>query len=304
MRGHRAPSGRNRKPSPSLTESSPPATLPESAALEPPTNPKSVLMNNSDPINLKRQCGVIKKDGHPCTRTLECTAHSIGEKRAVPGRSLPFDMLRAEYQQELQTKRAKPAPLPAVESRRQELQVLSTGLTRQPVVRSARAGIEARSLMPPLSPRSSRPAILPTTLSAFDVPSIPGLPSIAGSANEQFASQPQPDIQSAIAAIQLMSLQHQNTRTEASLKALTKTIENVEESNRDDFTAQSTEGVSTLAGSGATKRNDEFLEAKLGFVEYLSGTAQKLGPKELGRLVDWVQMLVTEFDIKLEELRR
>jgi SCA7, zinc-binding domain len=49
------------------------------------------------PVDVERRCGVIKAEGVPCARSLACTIHSMLAKRAVPGRSLPYDMLLAAY---------------------------------------------------------------------------------------------------------------------------------------------------------------------------------------------------------------
>lgn len=55
------------------------------------------------PVDVERQCGVMK-DGVPCARSLTCKSHSMGAKRAVPGRSLPYDMLLTAYQKKNQAK--------------------------------------------------------------------------------------------------------------------------------------------------------------------------------------------------------
>lgn len=55
------------------------------------------------PVDVERQCGVMK-DGQPCARSLTCKSHSMGAKRAVPGRSLPYDMLLTAYQKKNQAK--------------------------------------------------------------------------------------------------------------------------------------------------------------------------------------------------------
>jgi SAGA-associated factor 73 len=44
------------------------------------------------------------KDGVACARSLTCKSHSMGAKRAVAGRSLPYDMLLAAYQKKNQAK--------------------------------------------------------------------------------------------------------------------------------------------------------------------------------------------------------
>ncbi|KAI8973217.1 SCA7, zinc-binding domain-containing protein [Mycotypha africana] len=53
----------------------------------------------SGPLNLDKQCGVlILPDNIVCTRSLTCKIHSMGAKRAVEGRSQPFNDLLAAYQ--------------------------------------------------------------------------------------------------------------------------------------------------------------------------------------------------------------
>jgi hypothetical protein len=61
------------------------------------------------PVDVERQCGVMK-DGVPCARSLTCKSHSMGAKRAVPGRSLPYDMLLTAYQKKNQAKQQSTFP--------------------------------------------------------------------------------------------------------------------------------------------------------------------------------------------------
>lgn len=56
------------------------------------------------PVDVERQCGVTLPNGMPCARSLTCKSHSMGAKRAVAGRSLPYDMLLAAYQKKNQAK--------------------------------------------------------------------------------------------------------------------------------------------------------------------------------------------------------
>lgn len=56
------------------------------------------------PVDVERQCGVILPNGQACARSLTCKSHSMGAKRAVPGRSLPYDFLLAAYQKKNQAK--------------------------------------------------------------------------------------------------------------------------------------------------------------------------------------------------------
>lgn len=59
------------------------------------------------PVDVERQCGVPLPNGGFCARSLTCKSHSMGLKRAVPGRSLPYDMLLAQYQKKNQAKQQR-----------------------------------------------------------------------------------------------------------------------------------------------------------------------------------------------------
>ncbi|KAG0003150.1 hypothetical protein BGZ79_001570 [Entomortierella chlamydospora] len=57
------------------------------------------------PLDLDKQCGVITIPGGPaCARSLTCKSHSMSSKRAVEGRSRPYDVLLGMYQK-------KPVPV-------------------------------------------------------------------------------------------------------------------------------------------------------------------------------------------------
>ncbi|KAL9104984.1 MAG: hypothetical protein Q9163_000156 [Psora crenata] len=71
--------------------------------------PKPKLPKAKGPVNVEIQCGVPldKEKGGFCARSLTCKSHSMGLKRAVPGRSLPYDTLLAMYQKKNQAKQQK-----------------------------------------------------------------------------------------------------------------------------------------------------------------------------------------------------
>lgn len=50
-------------------------------------------------LDVESQCSVPLPNGRLCARSLTCKSHSMGSKRAVPGRSAPYDMLLAQYQE-------------------------------------------------------------------------------------------------------------------------------------------------------------------------------------------------------------
>ncbi|ETI19427.1 hypothetical protein G647_09261 [Cladophialophora carrionii CBS 160.54] len=72
-------------------------------------DPKSKAAKPKGPVDVEKQCGVTLPNGVQCARSLTCKSHSMGAKRAVPGRSLPYDMLLAAYQKKNQARQQKAA---------------------------------------------------------------------------------------------------------------------------------------------------------------------------------------------------
>jgi hypothetical protein len=56
------------------------------------------------PVDVEKQCGVTLPNGAQCARSLTCKSHSMGAKRSVPGRTLPYDMLLQQYQKKNQAR--------------------------------------------------------------------------------------------------------------------------------------------------------------------------------------------------------
>ncbi|OJD36100.1 saga complex component [Diplodia corticola] len=71
--------------------------------------PKAKVPKPKGPVDVEKQCGVLLPNGSMCARSLTCKSHSMGAKRAVPGRSLPYDMLLAQYQKKNQAKQQRAA---------------------------------------------------------------------------------------------------------------------------------------------------------------------------------------------------
>ncbi|KAL5413170.1 hypothetical protein PMIN04_009545 [Paraphaeosphaeria minitans] len=69
--------------------------------------PKPKGAKPKGPVDVEKQCGVALPNGGFCARSLTCKSHSMGLKRAVPGRSLPYDMLLAQYQKKNQAKQQR-----------------------------------------------------------------------------------------------------------------------------------------------------------------------------------------------------
>ena len=66
--------------------------------------PKPKAPKPKGPVDVEKQCGVTLPNSAQCARSLTCKSHSMGSKRAVPGRSLPYDMLLQAYQKKNQAK--------------------------------------------------------------------------------------------------------------------------------------------------------------------------------------------------------
>lgn len=66
--------------------------------------PKPKIPKPKGPVDVEKQCGVVLPNGGNCARSLTCKSHSMGAKRSVPGRSLPYDILLNQYQKKNQAK--------------------------------------------------------------------------------------------------------------------------------------------------------------------------------------------------------
>jgi len=72
-------------------------------------DPKAKAPRPKAPVDVEKQCGVDLPQGGQCARSLTCKSHSMGAKRAVPGRSAPYDKLLMDYQRKNQAKLQKAA---------------------------------------------------------------------------------------------------------------------------------------------------------------------------------------------------
>ncbi|CAI7612587.1 unnamed protein product [Penicillium glandicola] len=71
--------------------------------------PKQKTAKPKGPVDVEKQCGVNLPNGAQCARSLTCKSHSMGAKRSVPGRTLPYDMLLQQYQKKNQARQQKAA---------------------------------------------------------------------------------------------------------------------------------------------------------------------------------------------------
>lgn len=68
--------------------------------------PAKVQRSRDQQFSPDKNCGVPLPNGNVCMRSLTCKAHSMSAKRAVPGRTAPYDVLLASYQRQNQVKNA------------------------------------------------------------------------------------------------------------------------------------------------------------------------------------------------------
>ncbi|KAK1731966.1 SCA7, zinc-binding domain-containing protein [Colletotrichum acutatum] len=70
----------------------------------PQTSERSQAAENS--VDVERECGVPLREGRRCGGSLACKRHSMGSKRAVAGRSAPYDQLLAAFMERRRAERA------------------------------------------------------------------------------------------------------------------------------------------------------------------------------------------------------
>lgn len=70
----------------------------------------STSLTSALPLDYDRQCGVINDKGLPCSRSLTCKTHTVGAKRAVQGRTRPYDELFIEWQRAHNPNFKEPVP--------------------------------------------------------------------------------------------------------------------------------------------------------------------------------------------------
>lgn len=79
-----------------------PPKPPRQAKQSKPAKEKPVVVYNPD-----KNCGSTLPNGQPCMRSLTCKQHSMGAKRAVVGRSAPYDVLLSNYHRQHQVRQAQ-----------------------------------------------------------------------------------------------------------------------------------------------------------------------------------------------------
>jgi hypothetical protein len=127
--------------------------------------PKAKVPKPKGPVDVEKQCGVPLPNGGQCARSLTCKTHSMGAKRSVPGRSLPYDMLLQAYQKKNQARQQSvflkflpptihPPRFPFL-SGSGALQMLTTDLQRPPLTQMLLSTMMQMELAPSIPTRNA-----------------------------------------------------------------------------------------------------------------------------------------------------
>lgn len=94
------------------------------------------------PVDFDRQCGVINDKNLPCSRSLTCKSHSMGAKRAVQGRSKPYDELLLEWNRLNNPNFVEPPKKESKEQRKERKEKEKAEKKRQALEAAAAAGVD------------------------------------------------------------------------------------------------------------------------------------------------------------------
>ncbi|OCH93669.1 SCA7-domain-containing protein [Obba rivulosa] len=94
------------------------------------------------PVDYDKQCGVINDKGLPCSRSLTCKSHSMGAKRAVQGRSKPYDELLLEWNRLNNPNWVEPVKRPSKQEKKEQKEKEKAEKKRQAMEAAAAAGID------------------------------------------------------------------------------------------------------------------------------------------------------------------
>ncbi|KAH9839828.1 SCA7-domain-containing protein [Rhodofomes roseus] len=94
------------------------------------------------PVDYDKQCGVINDKNLPCSRSLTCKSHSMGAKRAVQGRSRPYDELLLEWNRLNNPNFVEPVKKESKEQRKERKEKEKADKKRQALEAAAAAGMD------------------------------------------------------------------------------------------------------------------------------------------------------------------
>jgi len=94
------------------------------------------------PIDYDKHCGVINDKNLPCSRSLTCKSHSMGAKRAVLGRSKPYDELLLDWNRANNPNFVEPVKRETKQERKERKEKEKAEKKKQAMEAAAAAGID------------------------------------------------------------------------------------------------------------------------------------------------------------------
>lgn len=121
------------------------------------------------PVDYDKQCGVINDKGLPCSRSLTCKSHSMGAKRAVQGRSRPYDDLLLDWNRQNNPNFVEPVKRESKQERKERKEKEKVEKKKQQMEAAAAAGIDPTKKQTATSgtaPKKSKKASTATSAAA------------------------------------------------------------------------------------------------------------------------------------------
>ena len=117
--------------------------------------------------SLETQCGVLMDQGRQCGRAIDCDVHKAPAKRAVPGRSKPFDVLLVEFKTEKDKGKNKDStPKPPLPKWGSEEPSVATNMTPALAREASSVTSKTSSTTAPISTgKAKTPSATPKTVS-------------------------------------------------------------------------------------------------------------------------------------------
>jgi len=128
------------------------------------------------PVDYDKQCGVINDKGLPCSRSLTCKSHSMGAKRAVQGRSRPYDELLLEWNRQNKPNFVEPPKRETKQERKDRKEKEKAEKKKEKLDAAAAAGSDPNAKKPPTTtagPGMKKTKKTATTTTTTTAPSAP-----------------------------------------------------------------------------------------------------------------------------------
>ncbi|THH33334.1 hypothetical protein EUX98_g848 [Antrodiella citrinella] len=138
------------------------------------------------PVDYDKQCGVINDKNLPCSRSLTCKSHSMGAKRAVQGRSRPYDELLLDWNRLNNPNFVEPVKRETKQERKDRKEKEKAEKKKQQMDAAAAAGVDSSkkqaSAAAGAGPKKNKKAATATTTTT--APTVPGVGPVASKPDE------------------------------------------------------------------------------------------------------------------------